>query len=76
MKKAVFLALLLAGCQTTEDRLAADDHQCQSYGVQPGSPAYVQCRQNIDTNRANVKASERFGNSGGLAGFIERQTDK
>ena len=76
MNKAVFLALLLAGCQTTQEQIAADDHQCQSYGVAVGSPAYVQCRANLDTNRANVKASERFMNSGGIIGAIERATDK
>jgi hypothetical protein len=76
MRRAILLALLLAGCQTTEDRLAADDSQCRSYGTKPGDPAYVQCRTNIDNNRAQIKASERFGNSGGLVGFIERHTDQ
>ncbi len=76
MRPAILLALLLAGCQTTEERIAADDSQCRSYGVQPGSQAYVQCRMNIDNNRAAIKASERFGNSGGMVGWIERQTDK
>lgn len=72
MKRAVLLALLLAGCQTTEERLAADDAQCRSYGSKPGESAYMQCRMNLDTNYANVKASERFGNSGGLVGAIQR----
>jgi hypothetical protein len=76
MKRAILLALLLAGCQTTEERLAADDAQCRSYGTKPGDPAYVQCRMNLDNNRAQVQASERFGNSGGLVGFIERHTDQ
>jgi len=72
MKRAIFLALLLAGCQTTEERLAADDAQCRSYGAKPGDQAYIACRMNLDTNHANVKASERFGNSGGLVGAIQR----
>jgi hypothetical protein len=77
MKRAVLLgALLLAGCQTTEERIAADDTQCRSYGTKPGDPAYVQCRMNLDNNRAQIKASERFGNSGGLVGFIERHSDQ
>jgi hypothetical protein len=76
MKKAIFAVLLLTGCQTTEERIAADDTQCRSYGVAVGSQAYIQCRANLDTNRANIKASERFGNSGGMVGWIERQTDK
>lgn len=68
--------LLLTGCQTTEERLAKDDAQCRSYGTKVGDPAYVQCRMSLDTNRANVQASERFGNSGGLVGLIERQSDR
>lgn len=76
MKRAILLALMLGGCQTTEEHVASDDRQCQGYGVAVGSPAYVQCRQNLDTNRSNIKASERFGNSGGLVGFVERQADK
>lgn len=76
MKRAVLLALMLAGCQTVEERIAIDDKQCQSYGVGVGSPAYVQCRQSLDTNRANVRASERFGAGGGLSGAYERATSK
>lgn len=60
MKKAILLALLLAGCQTTEDKIAVDDRQCKSYGVAVGSPEYVQCRANLDAGRANIKAAERF----------------
>ena len=62
MSRAIVLgALLLAGCQTTEERFAKDDAQCQSYGVAKGTPAYTQCRMQIDQNRANVRAAERFG---------------
>jgi hypothetical protein len=31
---------------------ASDDAQCQSYGVMPGSPGYVQCRMNLDNQHA------------------------
>lgn len=72
MKRAFFLALLLAGCQTDQERIAKDDDQCQSYGVAKGSPAYVQCRMNLDHDRANLKASQQFGQSGGLVGAIGR----
>jgi hypothetical protein len=46
----VLLALPLAGCLIStyaEDRAALaakDDAECRSYGAQPGSQAYVQCR--------------------------------
>jgi hypothetical protein len=65
---------LLTGCVTSEQRIAQDDTQCLSYGVPKGSPAYVQCRMKLDENRANLQAAASFGNSGGLIGFIERQT--
>jgi hypothetical protein len=75
VRMALMICCVLGACQTTEERLALDDTTCKSYGVQVGSPAYVQCRMTLDQNRANVKASERSGNSGGLIGFIERATD-
>jgi hypothetical protein len=34
------------------DDAASDDSQCRSYGVEPGSQAYVQCRMNLDNQRA------------------------
>jgi hypothetical protein len=49
------IVLLLGGCQTTEERLraaAADDTQCQSYGIKPGEPEYAQCRTNLEISRA------------------------
>jgi hypothetical protein len=76
MKRAIFIALLLTGCQTTDERIVSDDHQCRSYGVAVGSPAYVQCRLNLDTNRANIKASERFAGGTGLIGRIQEATEK
>ena len=66
MKRAILFALLLAGCQTTNDRIALDDRQCQSYGVPIGSPGYVQCRMNLDTNRVR----ERAIYSGGIVGLV------
>jgi hypothetical protein len=40
---------LLAGCFRSSEEVRAelaakDDQECRSYGAQPGSPAYVQCR--------------------------------
>jgi len=46
----VLMALPLAGCLITtyaEDRAALaakDDAECRSYGAQPGSSTYVECR--------------------------------
>lgn len=33
-------------------RAASDDAQCRSYGAEPGSPGYVQCRMNLDNQHA------------------------
>ncbi len=66
------LAAVTAGCQTTEARLANDDVICRSYGVAPGSPAYVQCRMQLDANRASVTASERFGRGEGIIPRVGR----
>ena len=31
----------------------ADDLQCRSDGVEPGSPGYAQCRMNLDNQRSH-----------------------
>jgi hypothetical protein len=66
MKRALLLPLLLAGCQTVtpEARMAQDDAKCLSYGVPRGSQPYVQCRMQLDQNRANIAASEKFATGG------------
>jgi hypothetical protein len=54
------LPLGLAGCPTVEEQLAKDrehfakfdDGKCQSYGAKPGTPAYVQCRAQLDAARS------------------------
>jgi outer membrane biogenesis lipoprotein LolB len=64
---ACIAALTLAGCAEYEARQqeranaqaaamnANDDAQCQSYGAAPGSPAYIQCRMNLDNQRAAMR---------------------
>ena len=53
MKRFVFVAALLAlaGCSTAEDRVAADDATCRSYGIKTGTPEYAQCRMLQDARR-------------------------
>jgi hypothetical protein len=60
---ALALATLLSGCMmvtTAEDRaaavIAADDAQCQAYGAQPLTPAYVRCRDAIFNQRQATAA--------------------
>jgi hypothetical protein len=63
MKKPILLVvLLLAGCMTTEERIAKnnaeDSRKCLGYGAQPGSPAYVNCRAQLDAARTTADAIE------------------
>jgi hypothetical protein len=54
--------------QSKEDKAAAeglakdtatiDDARCQSYGFQPGSPGYAQCRKDIDGERRQMGVKE------------------
>lgn len=52
---AAILCVLLSGCMTAAEREAAierrDDDACQSYGAEPGSQAYFQCRMMKDQQR-------------------------
>ena len=65
----VLAATVLTGCteyeaQRQQEQIAQaqavaanDDAQCRSYGAAPGSPSYVQCRMNIDNQRANMRTA-------------------
>jgi hypothetical protein len=47
-----------AGYNNSPQAIAAsDDAQCRSYGAAPGSPAYIQCRMNIDNQRGQMRAA-------------------
>lgn len=63
------LAAALAGCATDpQAQMASDDAQCRSYGVQRGSPGYVQCRMSLDQGRAIGEASARQGSYATMMG--------
>ncbi len=65
MRKLALLAILLqlAACQTIEERQAeidrADDARCLDYGAKRGTPAYTNCRLEIDRTRAIEAQSRR-----------------
>ena len=42
---ALLSALALAGCQSAAEMAAEDDSICQGYGLERGTPAYIQCRE-------------------------------
>ena len=64
---AVMVVGLLPGCAQVEaqkerDALDAtvamatnDDELCRSYGAEPGTPSYVDCRLNLSTHRATQR---------------------
>lgn len=62
------LALLLTGCMTREERIAAqnakDDQKCLSYGAKKGTDAYVACRAQLDGARTTAEAIEDAAPSG------------
>ena len=47
------LAIGLSACQTMtpEERRAADERQCLSYGFKPGTNGFATCLQRIDLDR-------------------------
>ena len=53
-----FNAMMLAGCMSGEEGLAAqnakDDQQCLSYGAKRGTDAYVACRTQLSTTRTTA----------------------
>jgi hypothetical protein len=73
MKRSLLIALLLAGCQSSEERLAAqnarDDQQCLSYGAQKGSDGYVACRAQLSSARRTDSAI-RGGPQPGCSQFL------
>ncbi|MFG7486291.1 hypothetical protein [Methylorubrum rhodesianum] len=44
-----------------EEVAAKDDAICKSYGAQPGTPVYIQCRATQDQRRDAYKAERRRG---------------
>ena len=82
-RKTAWLALLLAGCVTQQDRVhqvavvpqnvdAQDDATCRSYGDLPGSDAYAKCRLQLTKGRqsaaAQAAAEHAAFNRGQVAG--------
>lgn len=53
----IILGALLGGCATGAELAAYDDAKCKSYGAQPGSPPYVQCRAQLDAARTTARAT-------------------
>ncbi|WP_425336260.1 hypothetical protein [Sinorhizobium garamanticum] len=54
--------LLLAACQTPEERRAADSNTCASYGFRRGTDAFATCLQRIELDRRAEARSLRYSN--------------
>jgi hypothetical protein len=66
---SIAIAAALAGCMTAEERYAADDQQCQSYGFKPGTEGYAQCRMNLDLRRRQAAANIARGIGNAAAAY-------
>ncbi len=57
----LILAVALVSCgpprPTVEQLAASDDAQCRSYGAQPGTDTYVQCRMSINQQRQQARTA-------------------
>ncbi len=68
----LLVCLLAAGCQTVQEQAAEDDAVCRGYGLQVGSPAYVDCRKFIVNDRtARKQSSDQLRMVQSVAGALE-----
>lgn len=57
----VAVAATCAGCMTAEDRRAADEAKCRSYGFVRKNDAFAECLQRIDlARRADLRSASAF----------------
>ena len=59
---ALFAALFMGACESSQDiarnNWNSDDATCRSYGAEPGSQAYMQCRMAKDQQRQSNNNSQ------------------
>ncbi len=62
--------LALTGCvtPTPQERRAADEAQCRSYGFRTGTNAFAECLQRIDLERRADRRARLYG-AGGYGGY-------
>lgn len=79
----VLLALALAGCVSTQDKIAnqnsTDDGTCSSYGLKFGTPEYAQCRQHIADRREAQKMADQQGYNAAVLNMtsnLQKQSDQ
>jgi hypothetical protein len=76
MRSRIIVALslvagVLSACQTTtpEERRAADEARCASYGFRRGTDGFANCLQKIDLDRSAERRAFRYGYDGGPWGW-------
>jgi hypothetical protein len=53
-------ALVLQGCVSAQEQANEDDRICLGYGLQRGSPQYIECRRSIlDDRRIRQESADR-----------------
>jgi len=64
--------LALTGCvtPTPQERRAADEAQCRSYGFRIGTNAFAECLQRIDLERQADRRARLYGAGGYGSGGI------
>jgi len=73
----IAIAGCLSGCVHTGEEVAnADDTKCRSYGIQPGTQPYVQCRMQLDHDRSTRQTANNLSNGGGIIGAIRSATQE
>jgi len=55
------LGACLTAAETQEQIAASDDAACRSAGAKPGTPAYVQCREDTSNRRRMSQTAARIG---------------
>ena len=48
---SILSLVLLAGCMTAEERRAADEEKCRSYGFRTRNDPFAECMQRLDLDR-------------------------
>lgn len=74
---ALIASLALAGCQSAAEMAAEDDSICQGYGLEKGSPGYIQCREFQQNDRtARYEAYQQRQMVWGIANAISNAGNK
>jgi hypothetical protein len=70
-------ALVLQGCVSAKEQANEDDQICLGYGLQRGSPQYIDCRRSImDDRRAREESRNRLRSIQSLGDSLVKASEK